>query len=350
MPQRILVIVLLALAYVGLPCVVLAQDQSDSNNPYAGSPWQWDVRLLIKPYTKALTRHYNLDEKQELYTEKLLTQRLKRFLGQHDREVRGLFSEYLAYQTSSQLPPREAAKEFARRARPMLSAVHKEIVDGNLMWRRILNDNQKRIHDRDLEGIDKAFDEYDERFTRWSRGQVSSDDFPPDADGKPRRPMNDEDAWTHYVRRFIADYRLDQNQQETAYSLLRQMRQEAINYRDASHKDFAALESQYAELAGIDPKTDPGDYKRAQKELKRLDAKHDKLSRPINSIFNRLKQKLESIPRGDQREAYDLRRNRLQKVADRAQVEYQARITGTQPAPESQPESEEAPTTTSAEQ
>jgi len=355
MSQRAVVIGLLAFASVLYPCISLGEDQAPANNgPFAGTPWEWDVGFLIKPYTKALTRHYNLDEKQEQYTELLLTQRLKRFLGQHDREVRSLFSEYLAYQSSGQLPPREAAKEFARRARPMLAAAHKEIMDGNLSWRKILNDEQRRIHDRDLEGIDKAFNEYDERFTRWSRGQVDPKDFPLDAEGKPRRPMNFEDTWAYYVRRFIEDYRLDQNQQETAYSLLRQMRQDAASYREAGDKEFSVLKNQYQELARIDAKTEPEAYKRAKKEVSKLDARYEKLSRPIKAIFNRLKQKLEAIPRADQRQAFNQRRTRLQKVAARAQAAYQARITGSQPAPvatrpESETKSKDSSTTALAE-
>lgn len=346
----------LVVAPILFPYLARAEDQAPANNgPFAGTPWDWDARLLIKPYVSGLTRIYNLDEKQEKYTELLLTQRLKRFLGQHDREVRSLFSEYFAYQTSGQLPPREAAKEFAQRARPMLSAIHQEIMDGNLTWRRILNDQQRKIHDRDLDNIDKTFDKYDEQFTRWSRGQVEPGDFLGGADGQPRRPMNAEDAWAYYVRRFIEDYRLDQSQQETALSILRELRKEAATYREAHQSDFDKIDAQYAELTGIDPKTDPEPYERAKKEMRKLDAQRERIARYINvSLFNRLKHKLKSIPRSDQREAFDQRRTRLQHVAARARAAYEARLSGSpgsQPASTTQPSTQavDEPTTAMAE-
>lgn len=351
MRKRTVVIGFLVIAPILCPFVFGADNQSPSNNsPYSGSPWDWDVGPLIKLYSRGLTRLYNLDEKQEVYTEKLLTQRLKRFLGQHDREVRSLFSEYFAYQTSGQLPPREAAKEFSQRARPMLSAIHKEIMDGNLKWREILNDEQKRIHDRDLDSIDRTFQQYDERFSRWSRGQVEPDDFPGAEDGGPRRMMNFEDTWGYYVRRFIEDYRLDQSQQETAQSILRELRKEATTYREAHKSEFDAIDAQYQEFTGIDPKTDPEQYERAKKEMYKLDAQRERVARFINvSLFSRLKQKLTVIPRGDQREAYDQRRTRLQQIAARAQAAYQARVSGSQPASTTQPTTQDAPTAALAE-
>ena len=264
--------------------------------------------------------------------------------------MRALFSEYMAYQTSGQLPPPEAAKEFARRARPMLAAIHKEIVDGNMTWRKILNEEQRKRHDRDLESIDKEFNQYDEQFTRWSRGQIEPEDFHGTVSDHPLRVMNFEDTWAYYVRRFIEDYRLDQGQQETAQSILRQLRKEAADYREAHKSEFDELDAKYQGLIVVDPKTDPEQAERIKQERHKLDAQRERLARSISvSMFNRLKQKLQTIPRADQRQAYEQRRARLQQVAARARSAYEARVTGSRPAPASQPTERDTPTTALAE-
>jgi len=356
MRKRTVVIGLLALVPILWGGVSQAADNPQgSDDPFAGTPWDWNVRMIIRPFVSGLTRHYNLDEKQEKFTELLMMQRVKRFLGRHDRDVRALFTEYLAYQTSGQMPPREAAKEFARRARPMLSAIHKEIVDGNMTWRKILNEEQRGKHDRDLNDIDKRFKQYDEQFTRWSKGQVGPDDFAGTVSQRPRRIMKFEDTWTYYVRRFIEDYRLDQSQRETAYSILRQLHKEASDYREARKSELAELDAQYEEIVDADPKTDPDQLERVRKERLKLDARRERLVQPISTaMFNRLKQKLQTIPRADQRQAYDQRRIQLKKVAAEARAAYEARIAGTQPAPATRPASttqpadRDAPTTAPA--
>ena len=297
-----------------------------------GSPLVWDVDLIMRPYVKLLTRYYNLNEEQEKYTQLLLTQRVKRFLGEHERDTRGLFAEYWDYQTSGQLPPPEAAKEFSQRAQPLLAAMYKEIIDGNMKWREILDDQQKKQHDRDLQGIDRTFKEFDEKLTRWSKGDVQPADMPSTVGDQPRAIMKPEDAWQYYVRMFIVEYRLDEAQQAAAWSVLEDLRKEAAAYRLAHKDDFAELEAKCQELAQSDPKTDPKELEKARSKREALDKKREQLEGSISvGMFNRLKQKLSVIPRSDQREAYEKQKVQLDKVAKQARAELEAR-TASQPA------------------
>lgn len=307
----------------------------------SGPPLYWDVDIVMQPYLSLLTRHYNLSEEQEKYTRMLLTQRVKQFLSQHERDTRALLDEYMNYQTGGQLPPAEAVKEFAQRARPLLAAMYKEIVDGNMKWREILNDEQKKKHDGDLQAIDNTFKELDERFTRWSEGDLRPTDLPTTVGDQPRTIMKPEDAWQYYVRMFIVDYRLDEGQQVTARSVLDELRKEAAAYRLAHKDEFAELEARYQELTQADPKTDPNELKAAREKRELLDKRREKLEGAISvAMFNRLKQKLMTIPRSDQREAFEKHKAQLENVAKQARAQMEAR-TATQPAA-TQPASREA--------
>ncbi len=197
----------------------------------------------------------------------------------------------------------------------------------------ILNDDQKKLHDRDLQFIDKTFQQYDEQLERWSHGDVQPTDFQSVVSDQAQRIMKSEDAWDYYVRRFIADYTLDQGQQESAWSVLRGIKEEAAAYREAHKTEFAELEAKYRELTDSGPKTDPKELEGATRQRKELDRKRNQLE-TANSLgmFNRLKQKLQGIPRADQRQAYRDREAKLQKMATQARNEFKARQTATQAA------------------
>ena len=337
MKKRIILVTVLVCVAVLMGTGYAQQPAEQPPNPNlkqatAGSPLVWDVDLILRPYVKALTRYYNLNEDQEKYTQLLLTQRVKRFLSDHERDTRSLFGEYWDYQKNGQLPPPEAAKEFAQRAQPLMAAMYKEIVDGNMKWREILNDEQKKQHDKDLGGIDKTFKELDEKLTRWSKGDVQPTDMPSTVGEQPRAIMKPEDAWQYYVRMFIVDYRLDEAQQAASWSVLEDLRKEASAYRLA-HKDaFTELEAKYLELAQADPKTDPKELEKVRSKREALDKKREQLEGSISvGMFNRLKQKLSVIPRSDQREAYEKQKVQLDKVAKQARAELEARIAS-QPA------------------
>lgn len=314
----------------------------ESQTAAAGSPLFWNAEQIMQPIVGQIARQYNLTEQQEKYTRLLMTQRVKGFLEEHEPEVRSLMAEYWQYQFSGELPPTSAVEEFGRRARPLLAAVHKEVVDGNMQWREILNDQQRETHDRDLKAIDEAFKKLDEQFERWSRGEVRPTDFPGRVSPKPRRVMKAEDAWQYYVRMFIQNYRLDDGQAEAARSVLREMRREAVNYREARKDAFAELETEYAELAEASPKRDPEALAAARQRRVELDRRRQELEAPIaKDMFERLKRQLDTIPRSDQRRAYEERQAQLNRVAEQARSQVEARLSAaTQTATDTAPASE----------
>lgn len=295
------------------------------------TPLMWDVQTVIDGYIENMVRIYDLSEKQEAYTRELLTQRVKQFLRDYEKDARVLFGEYFEYQSRGEMPSAEAAKEFARRAKPLADAIRQEIMEGNMQWRRILNEQQLKQHDKDLDLMKRQFDAYDKMMTRWSDGQI----LPSDVGIRQRqiaRSVPFEDAMEHYVRSFIARYELDKGQQETARSILREAQEEVSRYREAHKTEFEQIAAQLKELTASDPKNDIEATKRLQAEGRKLTARQAELEKPLHdTVFNRLKTRLEDVPTSDQKARYKARQDALMERIRKSTTSQPARGS-TQPA------------------
>ncbi len=343
MPRLSLAISILSgLFWVALPCLA----QNRQTNAFSGSPLGWEIDSVMEVYVSNISRHYNLDESQSKYTRALLTKRVKSFLQNYEKDVRDIMAEYLTYQISQKVPPPEVAKEFAQRAEPLVEAMKQEIYKGNQEWRNILSEDQKRVHDRDLQQMDQFFEKLNKQLDNWSQGKV---DEPIDLSGRrtvSNHPqiLNPEDAWDYYVNSFVYRYNLDQGQRETAYSILREMKDEARRLREARGSDFERVERRRKELNEQITKQDGAEIAQEyQKKMVELNADKQRLEAPIRGLFNKLKERLETIPNADQRRAYDARMAGLKKFIDKK------RESETKPAAETQP-AEEKPSVAAASQ
>jgi len=275
------------------------------------SPLIWDVQTFLDGYIAHMARYYDLNEKQEQYTRELLTQRVKQFLKEYEKDARLLFAEYYDYQVRGEMPTPEAAREFARRAIPLADAIRREIMEGNMQWRKILNEEQLKKHDTDLELMNRQFEAYNVMMQRWADGRVQPSDVGIRETVVPRS-INLEDAMTYYVRNFISRFDLDKGQQETAQSVLREAKEEARRYREAHKDEFEEIDRQLKVLTASEPKNDLEELKRVQAEGRKLTARKAELERPLSTdVFNRLKARLDDIPTADQRARHNARQEAL---------------------------------------
>jgi hypothetical protein len=278
--------------------------ETRKRNVFGGSPLTWQVEPILDRYVAHVGRYYNLTPDQEEYTRQLLNQRVKRFLDSYEEDLRSLLAEYTAYQVNRELPSPEAAKDLARRAGPLVAAIKKEILDGNMQWREILDEEQRKLHDRDLELMDKQFETFEDRMQRWSEGKPEPQDLPGrrGATPEPGSVRKPEDVWAYRVRTFIRDYNLDPGQQETAHSILRELREEAQRYREKHQEEFDELETKFREISQSTPKTDPEDRMKAQEQIRQYKERLNELEKPnVEGLRKQLLNRLEKIPTEDQR-------------------------------------------------
>lgn len=296
-----------------------AQDNKRRPNPYRGSPLMWNVDEIVDDYLSKLGRYYNLTETQQKATSAMMTQRVKGFLGKYERDIRSMFADLMEYQLRGEIPPAPIAKEWAQRGSPLVAAIKGEIMEGTMEWRRILTDEQKLKHDKDLRALEREFKQYEERFDRWSKGDVRSSDFlGARISTRPPRIRKGEDAWQSYVRSFCAAYKLDKSQRDSAYSLLRELREEAKKYRESRKEEFEKLEADFEKVTSRDPNLSAEEVKERAEKIRELNDKQVKLEEPIAvEMFGRLKIGLEKVPTEDQRKAREQHMTDLRELAQR---------------------------------
>ena len=318
-----------------------AWGQQNRGNPLMGSPLFWKTEDIIEVYVRAISRYYNLTDKQSEYTRKFMTQRMKRFMDQYERDVRGLMHDMSEYRLNRQLPSPEMAKVLSERAKPLVSAIREEIMSGTMTWRDILTDEQKKIHDRDLKILEREFKQYNDTLDRWSRGEVSENDVPGSRVSKhPVQLQKAEDAWRSYVRAFKRNYQLDRSQQEVADSILRELLEEAQKYRDANKDVFAQLNAALDALSSAPRTDDKEERKQRQEEYRKLRRRQLELEHKLNNdMFNRLKTQLEKIPTIDQRKQREAHMNNLRELVKRRRRGPQSKPA----APTTQPTTATAP-------
>lgn len=320
------------------PATLWAQDNKNEGNSkpkdmssiFAGTPLFWRTDWVMDFYAGQITRYYNLNKEQEEYTRKLLSQKVKTFLQDHEREVRALMAEYMEYQISQELPDPKAAKDFARRAAPLAQDIRREIFEGNMRWREILDDQQKAKHDLDIKQLTMFFDGLEQGLDRWSQGRVQPTDMPGRIGPSPSTlGTNIEDAWDYWVRNFIQSYKLDEGQQQTAKSVLRELKDEAARYRDANKDKFTELQAALKAITQRPPKTDPEELAKYQAETAKVAKQRTELERPITALFDQLRSRVEAVPTVDQRKNRQAQIDRLRFMARLATT---SRPAGSRPA------------------
>lgn len=327
---------LVVLALLVVPNLSLAQAPAQprpANQPATSSPLYWSVDIIINNYVRQISGYYQLTPQQEEFTKSLMSRRVKSFLVDHERDVRWMAAEIMDYQFKQQVPPPEIARIWGDRLKEMMPAIRAEIMDGNNQWRTILNDEQKTKHDRDLALMNKQFDNWMQMFNRWSRGELAPADLdmPGMVSRQTRTVRPSEDAWEYYVRVFTQTYSLDESQQQTAQSILREAKQQAAQYREAHKQELSALDAADQAAAQGAPKADPDELKRAQEETRQRLAKRREIEKPISEMFERLKNKLNDLPTSDQRRAHEARVSKLGAIA-RKGASQPAGLVTTRPA------------------
>ena len=120
---------------------------------------------------------------------------------------------------------------------------------------------------------------------------------PNDLPGRLKRVQDVESEWEAYTRRFIEKYRLDGEQSEKAWQILKTCQGHAHGYLTRRRAEFERLEKEVAGLAGLS----------GTERLARAAAINElagKLARPLEEIFERqLKPRLETLPTRKQRAA-----------------------------------------------
>ncbi|MBN1491683.1 MAG: hypothetical protein JXA69_17350, partial [Phycisphaerae bacterium] len=187
---------------------------------------------------------------------------------------------------------------------------------------------------------------------RWKDGDVQPTDFGPATGQRDRKISTDpwthakpEDTWEIYLRGFVARYRLDASQRETAESILKECRKRADIYREKRAAVFEGIEKEIAEARESQVKSsgEKEEIAKARQKLDELRKKKLALEDPIQSeIGAEFKKRLDDIPTQEQRVAYESRQRALRAAQERALAVRQGKKESVTTLPTTQPAEESA--------
>jgi hypothetical protein len=277
----------------------------------------WNVDSMMLQAADNIARRYNLNDNQREQTRKLMVDEVTGFLNDHP-DVWPLVRDLARYQMQGKPPEGEIAKQIGGRALPLLEDIRNSILTANERWRNILTEEQKAMHDYDLQDMQKTFAKMESNFRQMREGvPINPGVLPGPNDGTPphtppvppvqqtsgkiippnTKDENTEDYWESYVKKFIEVYELDEAQSVAARSIMNECKQRAQAYRQSKQKEFADVEQRL-----IEARRD-GQTPQAQQAKIRVWTQVQKgLNKPIYDLFQELKDRLEPIPTDAQRE------------------------------------------------
>lgn len=282
-------------------------------------PAAWNVDAMIEQASKNIIRRYNLNEEQAAKTREMLQAGVHKFLREHQEEIWPLLRELWEFQIKGELPDPAVSKRIGARVRPLLVAAQKAILEGNEVWGDILSEDQRRLHEFDLNEMRNTFGKMDENFKNWEAGRpVLQPIFPRyvKKDDEPKRPKkptprsvisdkpfkqpvgSSHEAWLtgyrSYTERFVKDYALDDTQIEAAMSILREIEARAKGHLAGVKNEEAAISKNREAAFG---KAEWDKYRQLLKASQALNA-------PLTEFFAELKSRLDTIPTEAQRQAF----------------------------------------------
>ena len=328
---------LAALLVAGLVAGAWAQAPENIDNEIERGRSLWNPPAMMKQACDGISKHYKLDAKQRDSTCKLLTERVTKFLGKHERQLWPLLMELTEQQIMGKEPSKETAQRISSSGYPIFEEARAEILKAQDEFRKLLNEEQKKIHDRDLKGLNAQFRVIDRRFQNWREGKVDGRHplqnigmtggrqiVPDPTDRRHRNRNTPESAWEKYVREFVVKYRLDGAQKATAMAILQDLKDQAGSYRRTHHKDLVDAEA-YVRQAQLAKPFDKKALVQAQ-QIRLL------LNKPFEDWFGELKSRLEQLPTEKQRADFYVRNPHLKPEKPDTQTAKEVTKPDDQPA------------------
>jgi type II secretory pathway pseudopilin PulG len=173
-PHRLLTLSLVAtFALLALPSWSPAQDTRSNRRTFSS---MINVDALINNYARLLARKYDLTEEQDAYTREFLRAKAHQYMDKHQDQLFGLMDHMFAVRGGDDITQDEMVR-WGEEAYPLFEEARVLIEDGNMEWREILNDEQKAIHDADLELMYMSFDRTQEHLEKIVSGEMTTDEF-----------------------------------------------------------------------------------------------------------------------------------------------------------------------------
>jgi hypothetical protein len=279
------------------------------------------IGMILNAASEQISRHYDLTPEQSAFAKKSLEDNVFNFVNKHFDTLSSMIPKMIEYRTAQREPTVEEMTELANQVAPMVKEGIGMIVSQNEEFDKVLNDEQRAKHARDVAEMKKDFERATETLERWQKGGYVPGELRNAAnqqreERRKRREQRKQDEqaavnyeptslsyWELYLKTFIEAYQLNQGQKTFAYSIFAEARTKAQAYRKDHNAEIEATQSAItsAKVATASAPTD----KAKLNQLKELQKKLDTLNQPLMAIFEEMQEKLMTIPTPEQMDAAD---------------------------------------------
>lgn len=318
------------------------------------------MEKLLDRIAEKMASDLQFDEAQAEESRRIFKENVLKFIKQNQREMTQLTNEFLEMRLDGNPPTPEAVADWSKRAMPMLERT-KEIV-GNVseQMRPIMNDEQQVKMEASLAAFEVGTNFVGRRLQNWSDGgfdvatdwwkspgvqkldsqrarelesavrqaresklaalrgeqsptlaqveietpmepvvPVSSTETPTPANPvQPQTltpkvtirsaPAAPKDEWTVYTENYISRYKLNADQQQKAMTHLGNAQSQRENFLRGKGRQMEDIERTFKAA-------------KTPEEVKAADEQYQKLMKPVERMFDNLKEKLDGLPTREQR-------------------------------------------------
>jgi len=328
MKKQIKIVILLFFSAFFIPVEGTLQGEPTREAPTVENLIKKDKFLdtLAEMHIRSLTKQYQLSPEQVEQAKKIYTPddwKLRYKVGGQMERFGRKMNAFLVEKKEPSLPE---LRRLIDDLYPLVEKNISEISAQNDRFHAILNKDQQKQHQKQLDETKKEFAELTERLQRWrkqglepgelqanfgddrsyqlARKQAKGEKIDPQADNTDFQPKlynpEDFDFWEMYVKEFIQAFKLDKTQQTQVWSVLSEIKIQAEQYKKDHHREYSEIRAKFANFrAGGHATTNPAErFKTLRSEnQKRL----DELNKPHLAMFDELKTRLMKIPTDFQR-------------------------------------------------
>ncbi len=316
------------------------------------------MEKLLDRIAEKMASDLQFDEAQAEESRRIFKENVLKFMKQNQREMTQLTNEFLEMRLDGNPPTPEAVADWSKRAMPMLERTKEIVSNVSEQMRPIMNDEQQVKMEASLAAFEVGTNFVGRRLQNWSDGgfdvatdwwkspgvqkldrerarelesavrqaretklavlrgeqppivaqaaaetaepvvPVSSTETPAPSD--PVQPQTiapkatakaaatPKDEWTVYAESFIARYKLNADQQQKAMTHLGNAQAQRENFLRGKGRQMEDIERTFKAA-------------KTQEEVKSADEQYQKLMKPVDRMFDNLKEKLDGLPTREQR-------------------------------------------------
>lgn len=288
------------------------------------------IRWFLTETSRRMARDYGFDEYQQQLAQEALTENMLKFMKEHEPELKPLVNEFFDATYGDTPPEAEFVAGWSDRALPMLEKLRGVLGETGEQMRDFMTEEQELRLDGALAALEAGVEVVDRRLRSWSDGAF---DWETEWAGSPKARLIEQDRkrelksrmeearsarinpagaspsvaeapakaalaaaatpkdeWDIYVDGFIARYNLDDRQSQQARLLLDAHKERRDQYLRQRGPEMEKIEALFAKATAPD-------------KVQAAEAEYQQLQKPISTIFDVLKKKLDKLPTRAQRAA-----------------------------------------------